>query len=320
LTRDRILLFWFLCLSALLLLYFGGHLNPLGFLLAGVLMPLPVFLAGWGLGARAGLLLAAAAAGFIFSLKPGWATISQNLGFGELLIMGVLLGLLHRRDWPSPRAIIFTVAALSLTALLVLSGQAFFQGISPKNLLAQKSAEIMQVLNQVLSNSGGDSASLWPASLSPADMEALLRRLLPGLAITNTGLVAWLNVILARQLAVPLGWGAPAPPLSCWSTPEWLIFAVLGTGFLLLPPVSWLRTVCLNLLLVLALLYFCQGVAVISAWFHRFQLPRLLRVVGYPLLFLNPLFVLIITLGLMDLWLDFRRLHQPRDARGGDKP
>jgi hypothetical protein len=43
-------------------------------------------------------------------------------------------------------------------------------------------------------------------------------------------------------------------------------------------------------------------------------LSPLLRLIAYPLLFLNPLVLLIITLGLMDLWLDFRRLHQPKDA------
>jgi hypothetical protein len=32
------------------------------------------------------------------------------------------------------------------------------------------------------------------------------------------------------------------------------------------------------------------------------------------LMFLNPVFFVIITLGLMDLWLDFRRLHRPKET------
>jgi hypothetical protein len=31
-------------------------------------------------------------------------------------------------------------------------------------------------------------------------------------------------------------------------------------------------------------------------------------------MFLNPVFFVIITLGLMDLWLDFRRLHRPKES------
>jgi uncharacterized protein YybS (DUF2232 family) len=83
-------------------------------------------------------------------------------------------------------------------------------------------------------------------------------------------------------------------------------------------PIASMRVISLNLLLVLGVLYFCQGVAVVAAWFNRLGLPRILRVIGYPLMFLNPLFFLIITLGVLDLWFDFRRLHQqPDDAGGG---
>jgi len=52
----------------------------------------------------------------------------------------------------------------------------------------------------------------------------------------------------------------------------------------------------------------------VAAMFQRFQVPLFLRLIGYPLLFMNPLFFMLIILGLMDLWLDFRRLQQPRDA------
>jgi uncharacterized protein YybS (DUF2232 family) len=289
-------------------------LTPAGFLLAGVLMPLPVVLAGWRFGVRAALPLALAAILLLFALKPGWAFFTENLGFLELLCMGVLLGCLQCRGWPPHRAIILTVVVLNLAALIFFSGQAFLQGISLKVLLAQKSHEVMETLSQVLDQAGGGSAGFLAAGFSRQEIETLLQRLLPGLVVANTGLVAWINVVLARQAAFLLGWALPEPPLFYWSTPEWLIFVALGAGFLLLVPVSPVRFFSLNLLIVLSLLYFCQGVAVIAAWFHRFQVPRFLRLLGYPLLFLNPLFVCIVTLGLMDLWLDFRRLHQPRDV------
>jgi uncharacterized protein YybS (DUF2232 family) len=304
---------WLACLAVLLLFFIGAQLNPVAFMLAGVLVPLPVLLAGRRLGARGALLLALVAALGIFALKPGLEIIWDNLGFGSLLLMGLLLGVLEQRGMPPPRAIMLTVAALSLTAVVLVLGQALFLGISPVAIAAQKSSEIMATVRQVLGDAAGGSSPVLPG-VSQANMEALLQRLLPGLVVANTGLVAWLNVILARQIALLLGWGPPEPPLFNWTVPEWLIFVAVGTGFLLLIPVSWMRTLSLNLLLVLALLYFCQGVAVVAAWFNRLSLPRFMRLIGYPLLFLNPFFFLIITLGLMDLWLDFRRLHRPRDA------
>jgi len=307
---------WLACLSVLLLLFTGANLNPIGYMLAGVLTPLPVLLAGWSLKDKGAVLLALAGMAFILALKPGIETIWQNLGFLSLLLMGVLLTVLQNRGFSAPGAIILTVLVLNGLALLLVVGQAVYQGITPQALLTQKGTEIMETVRQVLGE-GSASTPLIPG-VSQAEAEAVLQRLLPGLVVTNSGLVAWLNVVLVRQLTV-LGTGEKLePPLYNYALPEWLIFGALGAGFLLLAPLAPLRTVCLNLLLILAVLYFCQGVAVVATWFNRLGLPRILRIIGYPLMFMNPLFFLIITLGVLDLWLDFRRLHrQPGDAGGG---
>jgi uncharacterized protein YybS (DUF2232 family) len=311
---GRGLVIWFLCLVALLVGFLGAQVNPLVYLVAGVLAPLPVLVIGWRSGELAAGALAVAGAVVIFSLHPAAETIWQNLGFLNLLLMGVMVASLQCRGVTAPQAIMVTVAALTVGALLLFLGQAVFMGISPQDLLAQKSAEVMDTVRKVLGDgAGGVSDSVVPG-VAPAQVEALLQRLLPGLLVTNMALVAWLNVVLSRQIISLLGWGTPDPPLYHWAAPEWLIFVLLGSGFLLLVPVTGARFFGLNLLMVVAVLYFCQGVAVVATWFNRLGLPRLLRMIGYPLLFLNPFFFVIITLGLLDLWLDFRRLHKPKDA------
>ena len=311
---GRGLLTWLLCLGALLLFFYGGHVNPLVFLVAGVLAPLPVILTGWRLGERAAVLLALAAALVIFSQKPGLEVILDNLAFGNLLLMGVLLSSLRYRGISPERAIIFTIVALNLMALVFILGQAFYSRMTLQALLGQKGTEIVDTLRRALGGMGDGASALVAPGVSQNNLEFWVQRLLPGLVILNGGLTAWLNVVLSRQVAFFLGWGEEGPPLFYWSAPEWLIFVVLGAGFLLLLPVTAVRVFSLNLVMVLALLYFFQGVAVVAALFHRWELPRLLRLMGYFLVFLNPFIFLIITLGLMDIWLDFRRLQQPGDA------
>jgi hypothetical protein len=311
---GRGLFIWLLCLAALLIGFLGAQVNPLAYLLAGILTPLPVLVTGWRSGELAALAVALTAAAIIFCLHPVLDTVWQNLGFLNLLVMGVMLSSLQYRGVSAPRAIILTVVGLSLAALLVFLGQAFFLGIAPQDLLAQKSAEVVDTVRKVLGDTGGGAAGPLIPGVAPDHLAGLLQRLLPGLLVTNMALVAWLNVVLSRQLVFLLRWGQPEPPLYHWVAPEWLVFVLVAAGSLLLVPVTGARFVGLNLLMVVAVLYFCQGVAVVANWFQRLGLPRPLRIVGYPLLFLNPFFFLIITLGLMDLWLDFRRLHQPKDA------
>jgi uncharacterized protein YybS (DUF2232 family) len=305
---------WFLCLCLLLVGFLGAQVSPLAYLLVGVLTPLPVLVAGWRSGELAALAVALAAVVLIFCLHPALDTFWQNLGFLNLLAMGVVLASLQCRGMEAPQAIIYTVLALNGVALLIFLGQAFYLGLAPQDLLAQKTAEIMATVAKILGETGGGSSGPLIPGVAQGDVKGLLERLLPGLMVVNIGLVAWLNVVLARQLYSLLGWGEPVPPMYQWVAPEWLIFPLLGAGFLLLIPVVAVRFVGLNLLLVLAVVYFSQGLAVVATWFHRLGLPRALRIIGYPLLFLNPVFFVIITLGLMDLWLDFRRLHRPKES------
>jgi uncharacterized protein YybS (DUF2232 family) len=305
---------WILCLCALLGGFLGAQVSPVAYLLVGVLTPLPVLVAGWRLGALAALAMALAVAVLIFALHPALDTFWQNLGFLNLLAMGVVLVSLQNRGIGVPQTIIYTVVALNGVALLIFLGQAYYLGLAPQDLLAQKTVEIMGTVAKILGDTGAGSAGSLIPGVAPGDVKNLLERLLPGLMVANMGLVAWLNVVLARQLCSLLGWREPVPPLYHWVAPEWLIFLLLGAGFLVLVPLSAVRFVGLNLLLVLAVVYFSQGLAVVANWFHRLGLPRALRIIGYPLMFLNPVFFVIITLGLMDLWLDFRRLHRPKES------
>ncbi len=185
---------WLACFSILLLLFIGAHLHPLGYLLAGVLAPLPVLLAGWRLGDWDALLLALAGVVVVLALKPGLGTLWTHLSFLSLLLMGFLLSALQHRGLSAPGAIMLTVLILSGLALLILLGQAAYQGVSPQVLLAQRGAEIMKSVHQVLGEGSGASGEALTPGISPGELEALLKRLLPALVVTNTGLVAWLNV------------------------------------------------------------------------------------------------------------------------------
>jgi uncharacterized protein YybS (DUF2232 family) len=259
-------------------------------------------------------LLVLAAALAAFAAKPSLAGIGEHLGFGEMLLIGLSLGACQYRGWPAHRAIVVTVLALNLVILGFFLAQAFYLGMTPVALLSQKAKEIMELFRQMMARSGLGAQTQSFFGLPEAEVYTLLGQILPGLVLINSALVAWINTVVARQLSLLLGWGEAKPPLFQWYNPEWFIFLALGAGLLLLAPVQIVRIVSLNLLILFAFLYFCQGVAVIAATFHRFQIPWFLRLIGYVILFMNPLFLLVVILGLMDLWLDFRRLQQPLDA------
>ncbi len=140
----------------------------------------------------------------------------------------------------------------------------------------------------------------------------MIAQITPALLLINNTVVVLLNYILSRKLGGQHGWEDPKLPLACWEAPGWLVFVLIGAGFLLLVPYQAWQMTGVNVLLLCGLFYFFQGLAIVAFSFRRFQVPRFFRWTAYMLLVLvKPAILMVILMGLTDLWFDFRRLHQP---------
>lgn len=99
-------------------------------------------------------------------------------------------------------------------------------------------------------------------------------------------------------------------PLLHWSPPEKTVFAAIIGGGMSLLPVTAIRALGLNTLFVTATLYTFSGFCILQHFFIRSRLPFFVRWTGYILLLLQPfLGLLVMFLGLMDLWFDFRKIR-----------
>ena len=307
-------LLWLYGLVALLALIVFGRGSATAGLVLGTWLPLPVLLVGWRLGTRQAALLILAAAVFVFALSPGKAVFQDNLGLWMVLLMGLILTVCHQRGWAGGSSIVPAVAFLGLIAVAFFLGQAFFQGLSPVALWEHKSGELMDSLAAMFSHAGMSFGDLKVMGLPRMDVQHLLAEVLPALVLINLALVAWVNILVVQRLALLWGWDDPGEPLSQWASPEWLVFVLVAAGFALLAPIAWVRLAGMNLLLIMGFLYFCQGLAVISDLLQRYHLPWILRGLVYILAFMNPLILVVMILGLTDLWLDFRTLQPPRET------
>ncbi len=304
-------LLWSCSLVALLAIILLGRLSPMAGLFFSTWVPLPLLVVGWRLGTGEAALLALAGGLSVFALNPGLTAFQDGLSLWMLLLMGLLLTVCHNRDWSEGSGIMLTALVLGLLFLAFFGAQAYFQGLSLGDLWEQKSREITQTLTKTLNEVVSDVQVM---GMPRVEVQNLLIQVLPALALINVALVAWVNVLVVQRLASLGGWGNLGEPLAHWASPEWLVFLLVAAGAALLTPLAWVRQAGLNLLLILGFVYFCQGTAVISTLLQRYRVPWVLRGLVYVLAFMNPLIIVVMLLGLMDLWLDFRRLQPPREA------
>ncbi len=285
----------------------AGFLGPLG-VLVYIFVPLPVAYIALSRG------LTPAAGAVLFStlfllLTGGFVSgLSYLLQFGLASFVFSLLLCMGRR-WDA--AVAIGVATSVVTGGLALSLIGSFRGISLGEMVrSYVQLEVDRAMNIYR------QAQLPPDQLQEIQriidhMAVFLVQTWPALSVIVTGTVLLATVLFLSQLSKGR-YQIVNPPFASWKVPEKLIWVLIlgGAGFLL--GSDGTRVLALNLLTVVLPIYFLQGLAVVTWFFQKREVTPFFRRLGYMLvLLLNPLPILVMGVGIFDLWIDFRK---PRDT------
>lgn len=305
---------------AVAVLFLAGAVVPVVGGLAMVFVPAPLLSyavgyprALWRMGG--GLILAAG----LIGLGGGpMAAVAYALTFG--LATAVMCYMLERR-YPFELIVLFTTGAVVVTGVLT----AFASAGSPAALAQeiQQNLTAAMIRGEKFYKTLGIEGAITPDTRATIVDAAL--RLSPALAAISAAFIVLINLgvfwrVSGRQQRVGyMLFG----DLVRWSTPEWLIWVLLVTGFGLFIPVAPLGTIALDCFICVAAVYFCQGLAVMAFYFKILAMPPLARGLIYFVTVVQPvLAALVCAVGIFDLWIDFRRLKPPsQEARNlGDFP
>ncbi len=257
---------------------------------------------GLGVG-RTGLIMAAGGAlAFFFSLGAPLA------GFYFLFHAALALVLGEAPWWgvPPDRAVAVAAGAGVVIILAVawsagvfdLPGLADMQGPYWQNKLAQ--------VLEIYRRSGLSEQEIEAARELLTSLGGAIIRMAPGILASGALLLAWINLLLTLRLER----GRSVPPsLDTWQAPEVLVWVLIPSGLAMVFGSGFWFWLGANLVLVVSLVYFFQGMAVIAFWLHRKKASAVLKTVLY-LLVAVEFFVaiLVAAIGLFDIWFNFRRL------------
>jgi uncharacterized protein YybS (DUF2232 family) len=304
--RLEVICRFFLALASTAVLLVGGVAIPPAGIVLIPLVPQPVlafgyrFGIGWGVGViLAAIILLLALAGKELALVYGVLALTTLLLFGllgrlrsiELLVAGIA-------------AVIFT-STCGLLFYFYGSWRALVQDL--QSSLNQNLTAAIRVHEKV--GFPQDSLDLLKERI-PQVVQTTLQ-FLPGLLFVSLGLMVLINIVfLCRRFPARRSQWLSNENFREWKGPEPMVWGLIACGFVLfVPGLEFLRIFALNILLVIAAAYFIQGLAVIAYFFHKNNVPRFLRGVTYVLIAFEQIFTLLVVgLGLFDLWGDFRRL------------
>jgi uncharacterized protein YybS (DUF2232 family) len=162
--------------------------------------------------------------------------------------------------------------------------------------------------------------SMADQKMSPADIE-LVRKLcekyvlwsIPAWMLVGAlgaGFVAYYLVssVVSRSNPRVL----PPLPFWQWTVPEPLVFGLIAALLIkvLAPENHWSDIVADNLVVFFSVLYTFAGMTIVSYYFQRWRFPGMVRILGYVAILMLT-YNSICLLGVLDIWLDFRKLKRP---------
>jgi len=276
---------------------------PVG-IFSGVLAPFPACYVRLRYGRMPSAILTfgvTAAVSALFGIFAGC------LYLGMCGIIGMLMPELLARGFSGSLALFWTTSAIMI---VMTAGISIYSTSTGQDIQQFVSAEIASSLNQAMliyENGGVKGEDLDIIKQSMKMVADLMYRLYPAFATVIFIIMSGCNLVLLKRTTAISKTSLNIGEFAAFKNPDMLVWLLIASGFSLLMPSPLITTPALNLLVIVALLYFLQGMAVIGAVISKRSLPRVLRVGLYVMLVLQPyLAIVIAAIGLCDLWIDFR--------------
>jgi len=287
------------------------YIPIIGFFCA-LFIPLPTLIYRSKLGRTPGTIIPVIAI-IIMAVILGGISI-DILFFFELLLLGFVLSELLELNLSIEKTILYACGSVIITGIICLL---FYSNIAKKEIFTLVSEYVSKNLELTLSlyeNMGMKQESIQMISTSLENIKYVFIRIIPALVVVSTLFISWINLLLSKSIFK--NWNLFYPDfgsLKLWKAPELLVWIIIGCGILLLFSNKTFKILGLNGLLILITVYFFQGIAIVSFYFEKKKLPRLLRFFLYGLIALQQIVLLVVIgLGFFDMWLNFRKLeHSP---------
>ena len=284
---------------------------PIAGFVGALFIPLPIIFYRLKLGRIIGSLIPIVSGLVLVIVIGGMST--DLIFFGGLLLLGFMLGDLFEFNLSIDKTLLYASGGVLLSGLIGLIIFSLISGDGIYTVVSEYVAKNLEMTLALYQSMGMSEENIQVISRSLEQIRHALVTILPALVTMSTLFVAWTNILLAKPVLRKRSLFYPDfGPLQMWKAPEILVWGVIGCALSLFIPITALKVIGLNGLLILMTVYFFQGIAIVSFYFEKKRFPRVIRFFLYALIALQQLILLaVIGLGFFDMWVNFRRPGKP---------
>ena len=297
-------------IAIICLLFAVSLILPIAGFIGAMLIPLPIMYYRTKSGRRPGLIIAGVALSIMMGVMGGFSL--DGIFFVQLLLIGLTLGECIQYQARIEQAVGLTciVVLAALGGTLLVAGT--IQGGGPVGVVTEYITRNLELSIALYKDMGMPAETVTTVEASKERIAYVFVRVVPAIVTATIIFVSWANLVIGgalfrrRQLPFP-DYGR----LNRWSAPEVTIWLPIISGLLLMIPAGGVKLIGINGLLIACVIYFLQGIAIVSYLFEKKNVPRFFRVFFYTLIVVQQVIALIVIgLGLFDMWIDIRKIKK----------
>ena len=286
------------------------HLSVLG-PFVGLFVPLPILFYRSKLGRSSGLLTLMAVTLIVTSFV-GLNSVGTAAFLFELGLVGLILPEVFEMNLSVEKTVGITAGGVLTMGALILALYTLVSTTSPWALASDYVEKSVKLALAMYREMDVSEEKIDMLSQSLDGILYVMLRIIPAIMIVATLFVVWSNLLLARLVLRSKELFCPDfGRLNQWKAPEHLVWVAIASGVLLLFGHPGIKMLGINGLIVIMMIYFFQGIGIVSFYFEKKQFPKILRILLYGLIAIQqPLLLVVVALGFFDIWIDFRRTRK----------
>lgn len=229
-----------------------------------------------------------------------------------LLLSGyVLFFSAERHDTPAVSGLKSSLA-LAGSWVVILTALSIGSDVSAYGqFLSSLDAGITEALNYYRQDNDISAETLVMLETTLHWMQIYIPLIMPSILGSFILALTWFTMVLGNMLLPKSGASAPWVSYQLWQLSEQIIWLAIGGGLLALLPIQILRTIGINVLVLLSTVYCFQGMSIAVFFMNKWKVPILLRSFFYVMIVFQSFgTILLLIFGIGDIWFDFRKLKQ----------
>ena len=276
------------------------------------IVPVPIAILVYRHGLRAGILVSVTAA----MISGFFGTMVTTFIFLLVIgLVGIAIGGALRENQSAPMVMVIG-SGVAVIALVLLTGVAMlFFGADLVERTFEMMEESFEYAYSLYESMGVDTSQIL-GGVSVAELIAMMKTILPS-AVVLTGIgITFVNYWLTRTLlrrftSKEVPW---FQPFGNWKFASYLVWGfILAKALLLILQTQnnpLLLQVAMNLEIIFNYVYLLQGMAIAWWFLNNWQVATFIRVLLLFLAITSPVATMLIFLGVLDTWFDWRKLER----------